>query len=161
AAFLRGGDIVTLRVLDHLEEWLIATLIAAATGLIFFAVLHRYGTGLSIDLAKSLAAKGVPDLPDVPRASCFWLAGLDVSWAQELCIYMFIWMAKFGAAYGVRTGIHVGVDVLVNMLDPRHRKRVILFALCCGAFFTAVIATFGFTFVGEMFKTGQVSNDLE
>ena len=22
-------------------------------------------------------------------------------WAQELCIYMFIWMAKFGAAYGV------------------------------------------------------------
>ena len=44
----------------------------------------------------------------------------DVSWAQELCIYMFIWMAKFGAAYGVRTGIHVGVDVLVNMLPP-HR----------------------------------------
>ena len=41
-----------LRALDRLEEWLIATLIAAATGLIFFAVLHRYGTGLSIDIAK-------------------------------------------------------------------------------------------------------------
>jgi C4-dicarboxylate transporter DctM subunit len=74
---------------------------------------------------------------------------------------MFIWMAKFGAAYGVRTGIHVGVDVLVNLLDPRHRKRVILFAMLCGAFFTAVIALFGITFVGEMFKTGQQSNDLE
>ena len=37
------------RVLDRLEEWLIATLIAAATGLIFLAVLHRYGTGVSID----------------------------------------------------------------------------------------------------------------
>ena len=39
------------RALDHLEEWLIATLIAAATALIFAAVLHRYGTGVSIDLA--------------------------------------------------------------------------------------------------------------
>jgi len=152
---------VVLRALDHLEEWLIATLIAAATTLIFFAVLHRYGTGVSIDLAKSLAAKGVPVIPDVLRAIYSWLAGLDVSWAQELCIYMFIWMAKFGAAYGVRTGIHVGVDVLVNMLDPKHRQRVILFALLCGAFFTAVIALFGITFVGEMFKTGQQSNDLE
>ena len=36
---------------------------------------------------------------------------INLSWAQELCIYMFVWVAKFGAAYGVRTGIHVGVDV--------------------------------------------------
>ncbi len=90
-----------------------------------------------------------------------WLAALDVSWAQELCIYMFIWMAKFGAAYGVRTGIHVGVDLLVNRVPVRSRKQVILFALLCGAFFTGMIASFGASFVGEMFKTGQQSNDLE
>jgi C4-dicarboxylate transporter DctM subunit len=90
-----------------------------------------------------------------------WLAALDVSWAQELCIYMFIWMAKFGAAYGVRTGIHVGVDLLVNRVPPRSRKQVILFSLLCGAFFTGMIATFGGSFVSEMFKTGQQSNDLE
>jgi C4-dicarboxylate transporter, DctM subunit len=90
-----------------------------------------------------------------------WLAALDVSWAQELCIYMFIWMAKFGAAYGVRTGIHVGVDLLVNRVPPRSRKQVILFSLLCGAFFTGMVATFGSSFVAEMFKTGQQSNDLE
>src|SRR3954453_23757471 len=139
------------RVLDHLEEWLIATLIAAATLLIFFAVLHRYGTGLSIDIAKWAEAHGMPVLPGIFRAIYSWLAGLDVSWAQELCIYMFIWMAKFGAAYGVRTGIHVGVDVLVNLLPPHARNKVILFALLCGAFFTAAIASFGATFVAQMF----------
>jgi C4-dicarboxylate transporter, DctM subunit len=149
------------RALDHLEEWLIAALIAAATGLIFFAVLHRYGTGLSIDASKWLAAHGVPLLPTVLKDLYLWLAALDVSWAQELCIYMFIWMAKFGAAYGVRTGIHVGVDLLVNRVPPRSRKQVILFAMLCGAFFTGMIATFGASFVGEMFKTGQQSNDLE
>jgi C4-dicarboxylate transporter DctM subunit len=149
------------RGLDHIEELLIATLIAAATGLIFIAVLHRYGTGESIIFAKWLAAKGVPVLPQVFTGIYKWLVSLDLSWAQELCIYMFIWMAKFGAAYGVRTGIHVGVDVLVNLLPVHQRRRVILFAVLCGAFFTAVIAAFGFTFVGQMFSTGQQSNDLE
>ena len=149
------------RALDHLEEWLIATLIAAATALIFFAVLHRYGTGVSIDLSKWAAARGAPVVPEVLKAIYLRLAALDISWAQELCIYMFIWMAKFGAAYGVRTGIHVGVDLLVNMLDAGNRRRVILFAIACGAFFTATIAMFGLAFVGEMFKTGQQSNDLE
>jgi C4-dicarboxylate transporter DctM subunit len=149
------------RALDHLEEWLIASLIAAATALIFASVLHRYGTGLSIDVSKWLAARGVPVLPGILSEIYLWLAALDVSWAQELCIYMFIWMAKFGAAYGVRTGIHVGVDLLVNRVPPRSRKQVILFALLCGAFFTGMIASFGGSFVSEMFKTGQQSNDLE
>jgi len=149
------------RALDHLEEWLIATLIAAATGLIFVAVLHRYGTGLSINLAKWGTAHGIPVIPGILHGLYSWLSSLDLSWAQELCIFMFIWMAKFGAAYGVRTGVHVGVDVLVNLLPPSSRKKVILFALMCGAFFTATIATFGFSFVGEMFKTGQQSYDLE
>jgi C4-dicarboxylate transporter, DctM subunit len=147
--------------LDHLEERLIATLIAAATALIFVSVLHRYGTGVSINLSKWLDARGVPFIPEILKDIYLWLAALDLSWAQELCIYMFIWMAKFGAAYGVRTGIHVGVDLLVNMVPARSRKQVILFSLLCGAFFTGMIATFGGSFVEEMFKTGQRSNDLE
>src|SRR5664280_2508206 len=158
---MAGGIPVFLRALDHLEEWLIATLIAAATALIFVAVLHRYGAGASIDLAKWGEAHGVPVVPVVLRAIYFWLAAQDVSWAQELCIYMFIWMAKFGAAYGVRTGIHVGVDVMVNMLPGVSRKRVIIFSLLCGALFTGIVATFGASFVGQMWATGQRSNDLE
>src|SRR6185312_7147326 len=149
------------RILDRLEEWLIASLIAAATTLIFLAVLHRYGSHLSINWAKSLEAHGVPFLPAVLTAIYEWISGIDVSWAQELCIFMFIWMAKFGAAYGVRTGIHVGVDVLVNLLPPDKRKRVILFAIACGALFTGLIATFGYTFVIKMYATGQRSYDLE
>ena len=149
------------RVLDHIEEWLIAALIAAATGLIFVAVIHRYGTGLSADVMKWATARGFSVLASAAKGIFSFLAELDLSWAQELCIYMFIWMAKFGAAYGVRTGIHVGVDLLVNRLPDHSRKKVILFSLLCGALFTGMIAAFGASFVGEMFKTGQQSNDLE
>lgn len=149
------------QALNHLEEWLIAALIAAATGLIFIAVVHRYGAGESINLSRWAAAHGMTWLASLSMSVFTFLSELDLSWAQELCIYMFIWMAKFGAAYGVRTGIHVGVDLLVNRLPEYSRKQVILFALLCGALFTGMIASFGASFVSEMFKTGQQSNDLE
>jgi C4-dicarboxylate transporter DctQ subunit len=135
----QGGTM--LRVLDRLEEVLIASLIAAATILIFVAVVHRYASGISF-------------LYPVMHQ-------IHLSWAQELCIYMFVWMAKFGAAYGVRTGIHVGVDVLVNMLKPQHRRWVVLFSLFCGALFTSVVGTMGAKFVYELYDTDQVSPDLE
>jgi C4-dicarboxylate transporter DctQ subunit len=130
-----------LRILDRLEEILIASLIAGATLLIFVAVLHRYGSG-------------------IPFLYPF-LRHIHLSWAQELCIYMFIWMAKFGAAYGVRTGIHVGVDVLVNQLNERIRREVVLFGLLCGALFTGIVGTMGGKFVIELMGTDQVSPDLE
>ena len=66
---------------------------------------------------------------DVPRCRTS-LIKLNYQWAQELCIYMFVWMAKFGAAYGVRTGIHVGVDVLINRLTTeRCIAMYVLFGL--------------------------------
>ena len=136
-----------MKFLDHLEEWLIATLIAGATLLIFVAVTHRY--------ALDMAAKYHFD------AAYDWLFKLNLAWAQELCIYMFVWMAKFGAAFGVRTGIHVGVDVLVNKLPPKMRFGSILFGLLGGAFFTFVIGSFGAWFVWDMAHTDQTSPDME
>ncbi len=129
------------RFLDHLEEWLIATLMAVATLLIFVAVVHRYGMGI--------------------EALQPYLQHIHLSWAQELCIYMFVWMAKFGAAYGVRTGIHVGVDVLINRLKDSNRAKFIVFGLCAGALFTAIVGTLGATFVWEIAHTEQTSADLE
>src|ERR1700716_2066423 len=129
------------RVLDRLEEWLVASFMALATGVIFISVVYRYSA----------------DIPWIWN----YTRHINLTWAQELCIYLFIWMAKFGAAYGVRTGIHVGVDLLVNKVPPRSRKQVILFSLLCGAFFTGMIATFGGSFVSQMWQTGPQSNDLE
>jgi C4-dicarboxylate transporter DctQ subunit len=136
-----------LKILDHLEEWLIASLIAGATLLIFVAVTHRY----ALDLSAKFHFDALYDA----------LFKVNLAWAQELCIYMFVWMAKFGAAYGVRTGIHVGVDVLVNNLPPRWRFLSIMFGLLAGAFFTGVVGTLGVRFVYELAHTDQTSPDLE
>ncbi|MDF0605908.1 TRAP transporter small permease [Neisseriaceae bacterium TC5R-5] len=130
-----------LKFLDHLEEWLIAFLMSAATLITFVAVVHRYSAGT--DLLYPL------------------VGDINFSWAQELTIYLFVWMAKFGAAYGVRTGIHVGVDVVINQLNNRNRGRFIIFGLLAGALFTAVVGTLGSKFVWDIAHTDQTSVDLE
>ncbi|SFC74367.1 TRAP transporter small permease [Collimonas sp. OK412] len=132
-----------MKFLDHLEEWLIASLMAMATVLIFLAVVHRYASGMPIPWVQDELIK------------------INSSWAQELCIYMFVWMAKFGAAYGVRVGIHVGVDVLINKLSAPWRNKFIIFGLLAGALFTGVIGTLGTKFVWEIAHTDTVSADLE
>ncbi len=118
-----------MKILNHLEEWIVTFLMGAATLVIFVAVLHRYAAGLAIP--------GVQD----------WLLSINLTWAQELTIIMFVWMAKFGAAYGVRTGIHVGVDVLINRLSTSMRHKFIVLGLCAGALFTGIVATLGTHFV--------------
>jgi len=129
------------RLLDHLEEWLVASFMALATVVIFVAVVHRY------------------------TASIPWVwqftQHLSLTWAQELCIFLFIWMAKFGAAYGVRTGIHVGVDVVIRALSPARKRFWVTFGLLGGAFFTGVVAWLGALFVIRIHGLGQVSPDLE
>jgi C4-dicarboxylate transporter DctQ subunit len=120
-----------MKYLDHVEEIIITFLIGAATIIIFVAVVHRYLSGFPI-----------PGLQD-------WLLTVNMSWSQELCIYMFVWMAKFGAAYGVRSGIHVGVDVLVNRLPETWRVKCVMVGIAGGALFTSLIGTLGARFVWE------------
>ncbi|MDY0389880.1 MAG: TRAP transporter small permease [Desulfobulbus oligotrophicus] len=148
-----------MKFLNHLEEWFVSFLMAGAVLVIFVAVVHRYAAGLPIPVVQD------------------WLLTINLGWAQELCIIMFVWMAKFGAAYGVRTGIHVGVDVLVNKLNVRTRAKFVIFALSAGAFFTGLVAVLGFDFIwhngmhyavynvlglndGSLFE-GPVTPDLE
>ncbi len=61
-----------LRLLDHLEEWLITFLMGAATLIIFVSVVHRYGSGVEIPVVQD------------------WLLGINLGWAQELTIIMFV-----------------------------------------------------------------------
>lgn len=119
------------RILDRLEEVLIASFMAAATLITFAAVVMRYA------------------------------AGEGISWAQELTIYLFIWMAKFGAAYGVRTGIHIGVDFVVNAARPSIKRVLVIISMLLGVIFTGVIAYFGARWVIFIHGTGQTSPDLE
>jgi len=149
------------KLLDRLEETLISFLMVAAVLIIFVAVCQRYSVSLVADLVAWSRQNDYPWLMQQARATFRTLRSLNLLWAQELCIYLFVWMAKFGAAYGVRIGIHVGVDVLMNVASPAMRKALTVVSLLAGALFTAIVAWIGADFVLGIAKTGSVSPDLE
>jgi C4-dicarboxylate transporter DctQ subunit len=150
-----------LRLLDRLEEVLIATLIAVATALIFLAVTHRFAIGFAADLVSFARTNEMPGLMENARAAFKAVNALKMTWAQEACIYLFVWMAKFGAAYGVRTGIHVGVDILAEQLEGTARKTITTIAMSGGVIFTAILTWIGSDFVWHVRTGGQTSPDLE
>jgi C4-dicarboxylate transporter DctQ subunit len=150
-----------LRLLDRLEEVLIATLIAVATLLIFLSVTHRFAIGFAADLVGYARAGEMEALAAFARSLFKTVNSLKMTWAQEACIYLFVWMAKFGAAYGVRTGIHVGVDVLAERLEGNARRIITTIAMTGGVIFTAILTWIGTDFVLHVRHGGQTSPDLE
>lgn len=150
-----------LRFLDRLEEVLIATLIAVATVLIFLAVTHRFAIGAAADLVGYARAHEMEGLAAFAKSTFKSINALKMTWAQEACIYLFVWMAKFGAAYGVRTGIHVGVDILAERLTGSKRKLITTIAMSGGVLFTAILTWIGTDFVIHVRHGGQTSPDLE
>ena len=150
-----------LRLLDRAEEVLIGSLIALATIIVFVSVTHRYALGLTADAVAYFKSSGWDGLSAGAKSVYFGLRSINLIWAQELTIILFVWMAKFGAAYGVRTGIHVGIDVLINKLDAPRRRMFIMFGLLAGALFTGTVASLGANFVWHMYHTSSISPDLE
>lgn len=150
-----------LRYLNKFEEIFVSVLMIAAVLIIFVAVCQRYSMTLIADIVAWSRANDYPQLLAQSRSLYRTVVGLNMLWAQELCIYLFVWMAKFGAAYGVRIGIHVGVDVLVNMVSPAKQKILVVISLLAGATFTALVAWIGGSFVYDISQTAQVSADLE
>ncbi|MFN4202010.1 MAG: TRAP transporter small permease [Tabrizicola sp.] len=150
-----------LRLLDRFEEVMIATLIALATVLIFVSVTHRFAIGFAADLVGYARAHELEGLGAFARSVFKTVNGLKLTWAQEACIYLFVWMAKFGAAYGVRTGIHVGVDILAERLTGSARRAITTIAMSGGVIFTAILTWIGSDFVWHVRAGGQTSPDLE
>ena len=132
-----------------------------STIIIFVAVLQRYGLSATASLAQWAKAQGFDWLAVAARWVFSLLKSFRFTWAQELAIFMMVWMAKFGAAYGVRTGIHVGVDVLVNNLHGERQRYLILIGLLGGVLFTALIGLVGLRLVIHIAHTGQTSAVLE
>ena len=93
------------RVVDWVEETVIAVLLAAMTVITFANVVARY------------------------------VFNDNILWALEVTVYLFAWLVLLGASYAVRKHVHIGVDVLVANVPPLARKVLTVIAvLCCLAF---------------------------
>jgi C4-dicarboxylate transporter, DctQ subunit len=59
-----------------------------------------------------------------------------INWAEELTLYLMVWIVFVGGAVAVRTRGHIAIDLLPLALSPANRRRLaIAVALAALAFF--------------------------
>jgi len=119
-----------MRWLEHLEEGLIAVLMAGMTLVTFMQVIARYVFNYSF------------------------------VWALELTGVMFAWLIFIGMAYGVRVGAHIGVDAVVKMLGPRSARVVGVIAATACVIYAALVTIGGTQYVRKMYDVGILMQDL-
>ena len=119
-----------MRWLEHLEEGLIAFLMAAMTVVTFMQVVARYVFNYSF------------------------------VWALELTGVMFAWLIFLGLSYGVRVGAHIGIDALVKSLGRDARRAVGIVATLLCFVYASIFAFGGYQYVRKMHDVGILMQDL-
>lgn len=119
-----------MRWIEHIEEGLLAFLMAAMTLITFSQVIARYVFNYSF------------------------------VWVFELTGVMFAWLIFIGMSYGVRVGIHIGVDAFVKSLEPRAARIVgsIASALCI--VYALIVVVGGYQYVSKMYEVGILMQDI-
>ena len=90
------------RVINEIEETLIAVILGLMTIVTFANVIARY------------------------------VFNTNILWALEATVFLFAWLVLLGASYCVKTRTHLGVDAVLNMLSPgmRHVFALVSVAAC-------------------------------
>ncbi|MDJ0981841.1 MAG: TRAP transporter small permease [Kiloniellales bacterium] len=98
------------RVVNNIEETLIAVILGLMTLVTFVNVVARYAFNTNI------------------------------LWALETTVFLFAWLVLIGASYCVKARAHLGVDVVLNMVGASARRILALIAVAaCLAFSILVL----------------------
>ncbi len=118
------------RIVNALEEGIIALLFAAMTLVTFSQVVARY------------------------------VFNSGVVWAVELTAYLFAWLVLFGMSYGVKVHAHLGVDAFVRLFAERARRIMGLVAVAAGLIYAILLFIGSWQYVAKLHKIGIASEDL-
>jgi C4-dicarboxylate transporter DctQ subunit len=93
------------RVVNEIEETLIALILGLMTLITFANVVARY------------------------------VFNANILWALESTVFLFAWLVLIGASYCTKTRAHLGVDVVLNAVSPGLRRILALISVtACLAF---------------------------
>jgi C4-dicarboxylate transporter DctQ subunit len=61
-----------------------------------------------------------------------------ISWAEEVSLYLMVWIVFIGGSMAVRTRGHMAIDLLPLVLSPKSRQRLSVFVALLALVFFAV-----------------------
>lgn len=103
---------------------------------------HNHGRSFIDSIEESFIAitLGLMTLVTFANVVARYVFNSNILWGLEVTVFLFAWLVLIGASYGVKKTFHIGVDVVVNMLPPKIKKFVTLFAgACCILFATLLL----------------------
>ncbi len=119
-----------ITMLNHLEEGLMALLLAVMCLLTFAQVVLRYGFNTGI------------------------------IWSLEATTYSFAWLVLIGMSYGVRTRSHIAVNLLVDRVSSRTRRAISLAGIGVCLLYSGFLFYGATVFVGRLFSLGHLARDI-
>ena len=90
---------------------------------------------------------------------CTRLAGVPLSWSEELARYMAVWLTFVGAAYALRKGSLATVEILYNKLKGVSKKTLYILISVLIFVFCVILIKYGFEFALKFM--GQKSPALQ
>ena len=118
------------RIINNLEESIIAMLLASMTILVFVEVVLRFGFG-----------KGF-------------------MWGEEVTLHLSAWLVLFGVSYGIKVGSHIGVDALVKILPPKARRVVSSIAVIACLAYTGLFMKGAWVYLAKIRMLGIEMEDV-
>lgn len=118
------------RAIDHLEEGILATLLAFMTILTFLQVVLRY------------------------------VFNSGLVWSLEATTYSFAALVLVGMSYGVRTKSHIAVDLVTRKLPPPLRRYVNFVAIIACVVYALLMLYGSFVLVERLFVLGNEARDI-
>ena len=97
------------RVVNDIEETLIAVILGLMTVVTFANVIARY------------------------------VFNSNILWALETTVFLFAWLVLIGASYCVKTHAHLGVDVVLNMVGPGAKRFLAVIAVAASLVFSTLL----------------------
>jgi C4-dicarboxylate transporter DctQ subunit len=97
------------RVVDEIEETLIAVILGLMTAITFANVVARY------------------------------VFNTNILWALEATVFLFAWLVLLGASYCVKTRAHLGVDVVLTAVSPAARRVLALVAVAACLLYSVLL----------------------
>jgi len=118
------------RVINRLEEWLMAALLAFMTVLTFVQVVMRYvfNTG--------------------------WV------WSLEATTYSFAALVLVGMSYGVRTRTHIATDLFTRKLSEPLQRRVAIIAIVACVVYSLLMLYGSVILVDRLLILGNAARDI-
>ena len=112
----------------------------------------RYISALGISLGVAIAFGNV-----VNR----YIFDGSFTWAAELTIYLFLWSTFFGMAYCFKHDAHISINILLEKVNPKIAKILLLISHTITFIFLAVVGYFGYKYLLLVIDLEEISVDLE